>query len=596
MKGNPDSCLQLHTMRKIILFAFSGILFLFVAYAFLNDYQRNGDTLFYNGDILTMMDSSAYVEALYVQNGRIRATGSKDSLFSLRTQRTQLVDLKGKTLMPGFIDAHGHLDVATIYTDMLDVSGFHYKTQAAVWAAISEKVRQTEPGQWIICHGLDPILTKDLRSPTRSFLDSIAPQHPLVIITQALHTFYANSRAFEKAGIDNQTLNPSKSSYYARDAAGNLNGQIIEQAAFEPFRLIIKDISKKTFLQNTQKQLHKSARHGITTTVTMGVLAAQKPLFLLYEHLSGAQATFLGNVFQMLGIFPKRGPNPRHFIYLRREDSRFLPVQTHRQSNDFFSIIGVKFWYDGSPYSASMYLEEPYAHSDFITKELGLDSLHQGSGLFTPPDFEAAIRAPLRDGWKIAIHTQGDQALKEIIPVLEKMHQQYGISGRVRLEHCMFFPEEEMKRAAAMGVSASFHVNHLLYYGDFLSTEVIGHTRAQQIFPVHSFQQTGLPFSLHADQPMFEADPLSLARTAVLRRSESGLVLNPAESISVWEALKSITVYAAAQLDMLPQLGTLEAGKYADMVELDQNPLRVPSSQLADIKVRRAWVAGNPLW
>ncbi|MBK6949935.1 MAG: amidohydrolase family protein [Haliscomenobacter sp.] len=217
------------------------------------DYRHANETVYFGGPILTMSDAQPRVEALYVKNGKILAAGTKAEVMQAKSRRAKLTDLQGKTLLPGFFDAHGHLDLATALYGMTDISGGTHRTPEGVWNAVAQKVKGTPKGEWIFCLGYDPILTKGLEPPSTAFLDSLAPDHPVALIAQTMHSYYANSKAFQAAGITAQTPDPSSSSYYGRDSSGQLTGLIVEQAAFEPFRAIMQEKLMDSFVENTQK-------------------------------------------------------------------------------------------------------------------------------------------------------------------------------------------------------------------------------------------------------------------------------------------------------------------------------------------------------
>jgi predicted amidohydrolase YtcJ len=581
--------------KNAFLFALA-LLVGWIMYSLFSDFDHTNDAIYYGGDIVTMADTTKKVEAVQVKNGKIIATGSKIAILQLKSSTTRLIDLQGKTLLPGFFDAHGHLDLATIFYDMTNISGFTRKTPEAVWKIVSEKIKNTPKGQWIFFNGLDPILTKGVLPPNMRFLDSIAPEHPIAIITQATHAFYANSKAFATLGIDENTPNPSKYSYYEHDSNGKLTGLIAEPLAFEPFRLQLQAQITASFGKNTQKIMLDNAKNGVTSTVTMGLLAVKKNILMLYEHLSAEKPKPFTNFLAAIGKLPARQPNLRHFIYLKHQDTTFLP-QKIANGDDFFKIMGVKCWYDGSPYIGSMYLRQPYIQSNFTIHGIHLTPSHQGESLFKPDDFSALIEKYQTKGWQIAVHAQGDKAIEEVIAAYQLLHQKSNITAyRHRLEHCLLLPPSVMGAMKTMNITPSFHINHLLYYGDFLKSDILGDERAEKVLPLKAFSEQNTPFSLHADQPMYEANPLSLMSTAVNRTTASGTLINPKEKISVWQALKSVTIDAAWQLHLEEKLGTIEQGKYADFVILDKNPLKIVPESLASLKVLETIVAGNTVW
>ena len=582
--------------KWLILFIFTLVL-MGIGYIAWSDYTHTNDLIYFNGNILTMNEAMPQAEAVYVKNGKIIEVGGTAQILKLKNAQTVLIDLKGKTLMPGLIDAHGHLDIATIFYGMVDVSGFKHRNAASLWQSVANAVKNTPKGKWIFCHGFDPILTKGLENPTIQKLDSLSPHHPLIIISQTLHFYYANTRAFAEVGITTKTPDPSKGSYYERDKAGKFTGLVVEQAAFEPFRIKLSEMVLKSFAQNTQKLMTTNAKNGITTNITMGLNVNKKNVLRLYEHLSSETAQPINNLLAFIGFLPPRCPNPRHFIYLRRQDAKELLPSQVQNGDDFYKIVGIKLFYDGSPYIGSMFLRKPYIQSKLTKEGIHLSPNHVGEALINPDEFRKEIETQQAKGWRIAVHCQGDRAISDAMEILEKIHQKTPISPfRHRLEHCLLLPKEWIERMSVLNITPSFHINHILYYGDALQIEILGEERTQKILPIKSVSAQRIPFSLHADQPMFPAEPFSLMSTAVNRKSQSGLLINPQEGISVEQALRAVTIDAAWQLHMEKKLGSIEKGKYADFVILAQNPLKVAKTSIANVQVLETIVAGNTIW
>ena len=425
---------------------------------------------------------------------------------------------------------------------------------------------------------------------------SIAPNKPLVILTKALHVFYANSKAFADLGITDKTPNPSKASYYERDKKGKLTGAIIEQAAGEPIRLKLQEMAKASFVANTKGILQDYAKMGVTSIVNMGFNPTNKSLFSLYEHLAAQKSKPLFQLLAFVGKLPKRQPQQRIFLYLRKENAEMLPPKDS-QTDDFYKIMGVKFWYDGSPYSGSMFLRQPYIRSNFTVNGINLGANHTSERLLQEEDLQHWIEKINAKGYPVAIHAQGDIANDEVMSAFEKANKKLSVQPfRNRVEHCMLLPKERLLDMKRLNISPSFHINHILFYGDFLSKEVIGQERVAKIFPIGSTAKLGIPYSLHADMPQFIPNPLVLASTSVNRQTEQGTIIAPQERVSVWQALRSITIDAAWQLHLEQKLGTIAIGKYADLVILDKNPLKVKPEDLGKIKVLQTIVAGNTIW
>ena len=564
-----------------------------VVYSLFSDYPKKNEFIIYGGPILTMEKEQPTTEAIYVKNGWIEAIGKTEDLLKMTNHKAEVIDLKGKTLLPGFIDIHTHPLVSAFLYQMTDLSGFTHKTPDEVWAALAKAAAETLKGEWIIGKGLDPILTKGLVAPNIQQLDSLVPDNPVLVISQSLHSFWANSLAFKEVGIDKNTPDPSESSFYEKDGDGNLTGFFAEQQAVEPFNKRMGEVFGVESMMNSAVQvLDEYAENGMTTIAALGLSAPDKNSLLLYEHLCGEKSKPLFNMLEWIGKMPKRKPHVRHFVFIRHDAAHLLP-DSPQNGDDFYKIIGIKHWYDGSPYTGSMYLESPYMDSDLTRDGFRIPAGHHGEALVGENEMVDFIKKYQGQGWQIAVHTQGDQAIRETVGAFQKTNEEMPVSDfRHRLEHCLLLPPEELEKMAALNMTPSFHINHLYYYGRALKNDIIGAERAEKILPVKSALDKGLRISLHADQPMYESDPLSLLATSVSRQTVEGDTLNYAEAISVMEGLKAITIDAAWQLHLEDKIGSIKKGKYADFVVLDKNPLSVPATELRDIKILETIRAG----
>jgi predicted amidohydrolase YtcJ len=580
--------------KLLILFSFLGLGL--IGYFYISkDFKKTKDTIYFNGTIITLDEQFPQAQAMLVKDGIITALGTNAEINKLKTDNILSVDLKGATLLPGFIDSHTHVALSAFLESMVDLSGFTHKTNNEVWNYLKQNIKDKAVGEWIACKGLDPILTEDLITPNIAFLDAIAPNNPLIIISQSLHTYWANSKAFELAGITKDSQNPSKSSYYEKDATGNLTGLIAEQQAFVPFLEQLKNgpLSSKKLINSTANVLKNYAKNGNTTIVSAGITINDAKPLRLYEHLSSNKPIFINQILATIGMLPQRTQNPRHFIYIRYDKAFLLPKKPD-PDNDFYNILGVKHWYDGSPYTGSMYIKEPYLISELSQKKLHIPKGSNGQPLIEKENLIQFIKDYHTKGWQIAIHTQGDIANKNVLDAFNEVNKTLDTKNRRhRIEHCLLLSDSDLDTMKKLNISPSFHVNHLYYYGKALKESIIGLKRANKILPLLSAQNKGIKYSLHADQPMFESNPLRLIQTAVERQTKEGDTLGFNQKISILNAIKAMTINAAWQIHMEDKIGSLKEGKYADFVILDNNPLKIPIHQIQDIKILKTVVNGN---
>ncbi len=582
-------------MRKVfrISLLLTGLMLLLFIYI-KQDFKRTSPTIYTNGNIITLNEHQPTAEAMLIEDGRIIEIGSSKSLEKFESKNIATIDLKGATVMPGFIDPHTHFSLSMFLSEMHDLSGFKYHSNEEVWNSFENIVENSDKGEWIVCKGVDPILVPDLILPSIEYLDRIAPNNPVLIFSQSLHNYWANTKAFELVGINKNTPNPSNHSFYGKDELGNLNGLIVEQLAILPFVNILKSevLTPDKLSIAASRTLYDYAKNGNTTIVSAGITIQDKKPLLLFKHLSIDKPDLLGSILEKLGFLPKRKPNPRHFMYIRYDTPDLLPERKLTQ-NDFYDIIGIKHWYDGSPYIGTMYLNEEYLDSDFM-KKLHIPKGHRGEALINKEDLKLFIKEYHNRGWQIAFHSQGDAAIKEILDAFEELGSELDYTdSKHRLEHCVLLPTEDIERMKKLNITPSFHINHLYYYGDALRTSILGNERAEKILPIASVKNNGIKYSLHADQPMFESHPFRLIQTAVERKTNAGNTIGENQRISLMDAIKSMTIDAAWQINMDDKIGSLEKGKYADFIIIDKDPFETKTENLNKIKCLKTFVNGN---
>lgn len=340
--------------------------------------------------------------------------------------------------------------------------------------------------------------------------------------------------------------------------------------------------------------MKRYVKNGNTTIVAAGLTINSRFFLYLFKVIA---SSFCRNI--MYCLFGNVCPLvvPRHFAYLDRVSDRYLPSASKLNSNnDMFRIIGVKMWYDGSPYVGSMYMSSTYVDSDLV-HELHIVRNNKNKRLIEIDEMKHYVEKYNNAGWKMLVHTQGDLAIQETLSAFDSVsNPEKREKLRHRFEHCMLLNNELVNKMNDVKVTPSFHINHIYYYGRAL-TNIIGSDLVQRIFPISSYANSSnnAQFSLHSDSPMFESDPLSLITTATSRKTrQTGEVIGGTERISIIEALRSMTIMAAWQIGMDDKIGSLEVGKYADFVVLDKNPLLLYDSpdEIRNIKIESTFIGG----
>lgn len=527
------------------------------------------DTIFRGGAILTVNDKDEVAQALAMREGIITAVGREQEVMSTRGSDTKVVDLQGKALLPGFVGAHEHPSITAVFDGAINLSGFKYKTNVEVWDALRREVARVPKGQWIYAGGLDAILTPDLKIPQRKELDAISPDNPMVLVSQTLHSFWVNTKAFEAAGITQQTPDPGAGSYYERDAQGEFTGFVAETRAAQP---LLKDLKSPWKLYHRYVAvLEGLLSNGFTSVASLGYnVPPALARVAASRHLT---------------------PRIRQYFYLIEDELQYLPSSPDN-GNDYFRVLGIKLWHDGSPYTGSMYTSVPYLDSA-LGRALGIRPGSHGSAMIPVDTLVDKLHTYTDQGWQVAIHSQGDVSNREVLLAVEKAGPMKGAAPVVRLEHGVFMNTDSLAHAAILSVSPSFHIHHIKYYGDALVNSIVGLAAAQQTLPVRSAFSLGVRPTLHADSPMFPPRGFALMQTAMNRATGLGRLLNAPEAISVQQSLRAMTINGAYQLRLADKTGSLEVGKWADLQVVDRNPFETPIEQLDQIRTVEVYVGGH---
>ena len=539
--------------------------------------ENNADKIFIGGDIITVDDKNPEAQAIAVHNGKIQAIGSETEVLKYEGYNTEVIDLKGNTLMPGFIDIHTHPILSAKTAETIDVSGFNHKNQAEVMESLKKGIEKKGSGEWVIAFGWDPAILRNLEAPTLKELDLMAPENPLFIIAQTLHSGFANSLALEEAGINKYTPNP-EGGYFDKDENGELTGLIVEVGAMTKIADATPKYPRAAYLYLLTKQMETYSKAGYTTIVAPGL----QPI--IPKHIQSLQEV-------------AEHPNSpvRVFTYPlfdRLEKTHFKPSQ----GNQKFKVLGPKFWIDGSPYAGGMAMNEPYLDNEFTRNKLGIKFGKKGHLTYDDERLFFLIEKFHKEGWQIAAHIQGERAAKQFLDAVEEAQQIFPRKDyRHRMEHNALVTREQLKRAFRLGVTPSFYIDHLYYYGDALKEVIVGPKRAARFMPVNSSKKAGHRFTLHTDSPSSPIGVLRMMRVAVTRKTRSGkYVLGHDEKITVNDAIKAVTINAAWQIFEEDTRGSLEVGKLADFTVLSRNLKKIPPEEWKSVEIVGTYLAGEP--
>jgi predicted amidohydrolase YtcJ len=527
--------------------------------------------LILTGTVLTVDETRPTAEAIAVAGGRIVAVGDRSDVAALQGPGTVSVDVGDGCVMPGFVEAHGHpLMEAIVLSDrIVDIRPVTMKDPADVVASIRREVAvRGEAGAYL--NGWDQLLQPGLPQPTLEWLDEIAPDSPLVIIHNSGHKAFFNSAAAKRGGLTRDTPDP-KGAKYGHDSRGELDGTAEETGAVFP--LLAGVVEPAHYPAMLLAECARLNRAGLTTCSEMAFDPAFRPLV---EQLRGDLTVRL-RTYEI--------SNPK-----------MSTDATPGQGDDMLRQVGIKIWVDGSPWIGNIALSFPYL-DNAATRSVGIPPGSCGCANYTREQLEEIVEAYFPLGWPMACHVQGDAGVDTILGVYEELLRRHPRDDhRLRLEHVGAIRPDQLRRAADLGVTCSIFVDQIHYWGDVIVDDLFGPERGSTWMPAGSAAATGMRISLHNDPPVTPEEPLRNMSVAVTRTTPSGRVLAPEERLTVDQAIRAQTIDAAWQLFSDDVIGSLEVGKYADMVVLSADPRAVPPEQIADLDVRATYLAGRQVF
>lgn len=529
------------------------------------DPHGDADLLISGGPILTMDKVRPRAEAVAIREGRILAVGSEDELRSLTGRKTETVDLQGRTLLPGLIDPHMHSSMVQL-NDWVDVSPMSTPTTDDVFAALRD-APETSTG-WVLAQQFDPSITEGHPVLNREVLDRLVPDRPLLVLESNGHIAYANSVALARAGVDKNSPNPP-AGRYTRDERGELTGRLEEASALGAFRQGIPFVAGEAASARVRELLWHAASKGVTLLHDCGI-----------GSIAGTS-----DLADLQRVIDADSPVRYRGMLVSTEYDAWMGMGLRPGfGNDLFRVDGIKAWSDGSNQAGTGFQREPY---------LGQES--RGSLNFSPEELADVVLRAHTDGWQVGVHANGDAAIDVTIDAFEQSLKSHPRSDhRHRIEHCSVMRPEHIERMVALGLSPSFLIGHVRWWGKAFRDRLLGPERAAFYDPCASALHAGLRISLHSDWNVTPLEPLRYVEDAATRiMAEGGEVLNANERIGVEAALRAVTIDAAWQCHADKITGSLETGKYADLVLLEENPLEVDPTSIANIAVSQTLLAGR---
>ncbi len=520
------------------------------------------DLVIKNGNVLCLSDDNKRAEAIAVKDGKIIYVGDNEGVSKYVGDTTKVIDVGGKSVIPGLIDTHVHLVKFGFSLGFIDLR--HVTSIKEMKKLVKKKVEESKPGQWIIGRSWDQERFAEKRYPNKHDLDEVAPNNPVYLVRVCGHVAVVNTRALEAAGINKDTEDPP-GGIIERDASGEPNG-VLKETAMSLVYKAIPPPSKEDHIKAAKLAVDEAVKHGLTTVHFVSALP---------EEVAALQA------------LRERGElKIRTRIYYSHEylDSVVSLGIKRGFGDDLLRINGIKIIVDGSFGGRTAALREAYSDEEG----------NKGKLVVSPERLKEVVSKSHGAGLQLAMHAIGDYALELILDAVEETLQGNIGDYRHRIEHASLTPPDLMERMSRLKMVAAVQPRFII--SDFWTVDRLGPERAKWTYVFKTLLNKGIVIGGGSDAPVDPIDPIYGIYSAVTRGCYDNIELckyTENEKMSLEEALKLYTKYAAYIGFDEDSLGSIEVGKYADMVILSHNLDEVSPKDIKNVKVVMTIVAGK---
>lgn len=543
---------------------------------------RRADTIWFGGPILTMNDKAMRAEAVAVANGKIVAVGRRADVMQLRGPKTRVVDLKGQALVPGFVDAHGHVVVGglqALSANLLAPPDGLVQDIASLQQTLRDWMQTNaaavEKINVIIGFGYDNSQLKELRHPTKEELDAVSQDVPVLIIHQSSHLASVNSAMLKLVGYDSNSKDPPGGVIQRKPGTTEPNGTLEETAFFAAIPVVLSRVGPegmKTF-----------AREGAKLWARFGYTTAQEgrstpPIAEILKQVA-ADGGFENDVTTYPDVLVDRA---------------FIKANQSQTYTNRFRVAGAKLTIDGSPQGFTAWRDRPYF------KPVGTyPPGYSGYAAASAEDVMGAVQWAAENNIQLLTHSNGERASDLLIAAHRAAQARFPKSKGLRnvLIHGQFLREDQLDSYKSLGVIPSLFPMHTFYWGDWHLDHTVGPRAGQNISPTGWARKRGMIFSSHHDAPVAFPDSMRVLDATVTRRARgSGRIVGPEHRVDVITALKAMTIWPAYHHFEDRTKGSIEIGKLGDLVILSKDPTAVEPTTIADIKVTETIKEGKTIF
>ncbi len=541
---------------------------------------ETADQIWSGGPILTMNDSQPRVEAIAVKDGKIIALGSSKEIGQYKGKKTVMQDLAGRTLLPGFVDAHGHafmIGLQAMSANLLSAPDGKVtdidSLQKTLTKWSDEHADTRKSIGMILGFGYDDAQLAGQKHPTRKDLDAVSKDVPVLIVHQSAHIGVMNSKALELAGITAGTPNPDGGVIRREPNSQEPNG-VLEEAAF--FGALGEQFSKMTagqvqtlFVEGTELL----SRYGYTT----GQEGRATPLIVSAMQGAATAGRIPIDVVAYVDVMENRD---------------FIVKSVSQTYTDGFRVGGAKLTIDGSPQGFTAFRDRPY-----YKQPEGYRTDYRGYAAITADQTFDAIDWAFANDIQVITHANGEAASDLLLAAVSTAKAKYAPKDRrAVLIHGQFLRKDQITSLDELEIFPSLFPMHTFYWGDWHRDRTVGPVNADNISPTGWVRERGMMFSTHHDAPVAFPDSMRVLSATVTRRTRSGDVLGPHQRVDVMTALKAMTIWPAYQHFEENSKGSLEQGKLADFVILSKDPTAIDPETLHKVDVMETVKKGKTIY
>lgn len=532
---------------------------------------QHADTIYTGGTIITMNDDAPSAEAIAIKNGKILAVGKEATIMTSRGNATRVVDLTNKTLLPGFVDAHSHFSLVglqAISANLLPAPDGPVNSIPQLQQAMREFIA-TSPivKEFGVAIGFnyDDSQLAEQRSPTAAELDEVSRDIPILVMHQSGHLGVYNSAALAKVGITSATVDPDGGLIRRKPGSTEPDGVLEENAHFVSMFKVLPRFTPEQGLAQVAAAQQIYASNGFTTVQEA---RADSGILALLSAAAKAGSLYLDTI-----AFPA--------LEMTSDEPSLRGPLMSRTYQNHYRYGGIKLTFDGSPQGKTAWFTQPYYKAP-----PGQPASYAGYPAFKEEDAQRWVSMAYKNHWQLLVHANGDAAIDQLIRTVRTAQADMPTKdARTVLIHGQYLRADQVADLETLGIKPSLYPMHTFYWGDWHRQSVAGQERAENISPTGWLLAKKMPFTIHSDAPVTFPNSMRVLDSAVNRTTRTNYVLGPQHRLSPLVALKAMTLWAAYQHFEERGKGSLEAGKLADLVILDKNPLTVAPATLKDIKV-----------